>query len=110
MSEDKKEPGRPVGSRNKTKLTQAQTKLDDLALLSIDTAEALLKNDKEFLDTKEDVTNSLRFQVIKFLVDKAVANEKDKLEDTAPAVPAANSNTGPKVFASAKKTPLKASK
>lgn len=93
--------GRKPGSRNKSKLMQAQNKLDDLAAVGIETLEALLKNDKDYLKTKEDVTNALRFQVAKIVIDKAVANEKDKLaEDIITNAKAVKS--GPKVFSTAK--------
>lgn len=70
--------GRPKGSRNKAKLIVAQMNIDNAAGLAVDTLIALMKNDTKFLKIKDDVSPTLRFNVCKLVLDKAIANEKDK--------------------------------
>lgn len=70
--------GRPAGSRNKSKLIKAQLKFDDASELAAETLKALMKNDKEFLNISDDVPATIRLQACKVILDKAIANEKDK--------------------------------
>lgn len=78
-----KGPGRPKGARNKSKLLLAQLKFDDVAEMAADTLVAIMQNDLPNLNLKdqEDVPMSLRLQACKVIIDKAIANEKDKVDD-----------------------------
>lgn len=98
--DQKKERGRPKGSRNKTKIQAAQYSLDNLTTVGVEVLEALLTNDKVYLKTEENVTNALRFQVAKVVVEKGLTEkEKEELEP----VQSAKGPTGPRVISTAKK-------
>ena len=75
--------GRPLGARNKSKLRKAQFIFDDNADLAAEVLIAMMTNDTATLniDEKESVPMSIRLQACKIALDKAVANEKDKVSD-----------------------------
>lgn len=70
--------GRPKGSRNKTTLLKAQLQLDDSTEAAAEFLDALLRNDKELLGIKDDVPLVLRHKAAVDILNKAIANEKDK--------------------------------
>jgi hypothetical protein len=80
-SEEKRGPGRPKGARNKSKLIKAQLAFDDAAELAAETLVSIMKNDTEALNLNksEDVPMTIRLQACKLIIDKAIANEKDKV-------------------------------
>ncbi len=107
MSETKKKgPGRPKGSRNKSSLLEAQLFLDKLTPKVAKTWEALLDNDKEFLNCKDDVPYSIRFSAGKEIMSKSLANESSKepvkQPETAETEDGKVVHTGPQVFSTAK--------
>lgn len=73
--------GRPKGARNKSKLIRAQLAFDDAAEMAADTLVAIMGNDTQKLNLNkdEDVPMSIRLQACKLIIDKAIANEKDKV-------------------------------
>lgn len=105
LSKNGKVMGRPVGSRSKSSLFKAQQTFDDIAEEAAQTLIALARNDKKFLNTAADVPATIRLNACKVLLDKSIANEKEKLAEekkeqkqkkgAAPTVT-------PKVFSSAK--------
>jgi len=96
--------GRPKGSRSKSKLILAQMQIDDAAGLAVDTLVALMKNDKAYLGITDDVSPTLRFNVSKTILDKAIANEKDKESALGGEKPVVGTMapSAPKVFSVAK--------
>lgn len=112
---EKKKPGRPHGSRSKTALMKAQLMVDEFSLEAVGNVIALARNDKEHFENslKSDVPATIMLAANKVLMDKAIANEKDKLgELKTPSTPSEEGTSedtegkvvrvGPKVFASAK--------
>lgn len=99
----KRKPGRQHGSRNKTNLVKAQLLIDDLTLETVQYLEALMKNDKEFLDSSDDVPYTVRFNSIKELLGKGIANEKEKdaPKEDATTSPTEKQHVGPRVYATA---------
>jgi len=96
--------GRPVGARNKSSLMRAQLLIDDFSEEGVKRLIALAKNDKEYLQISDDVPCTIILGSIKVLMDKSVANEKDKIAPAAKGQGAAVETTAkkPKVFATAK--------
>lgn len=70
--------GRPKGSRNKSTLLRAQLQMDSDTEYAADLLGALMRNDKEFLGTSMDVPLSLRQKAALDIMNKSIANEKDK--------------------------------
>lgn len=104
----KRKAGRPSGSRNKSTLMKAQVRIDDLTLEAVNYLEALMKNDKNTLNSQDDVPYSIRFNATKEILAKGIANESKK-EDDKPAGGKQTSDenkqpvhTGPVVYATAK--------
>lgn len=77
----KRKAGRPSGSRNKSTLMKAQVRIDDLTLEAVNHLEALMKNDKDTLNSKDDVPYSIRFNATKEILAKGIANESKKEDD-----------------------------
>lgn len=77
---NKKGAGRPKGARNKSKLLKAQLLFDDVSEEAAVTLQAIMKNDLQALNLvkQEDIPMSLRLQACKIIIDKAIANEKEK--------------------------------
>lgn len=75
---EKRGRGRPKGARNKSKLIKAQLAFDDAASLAAETLIALMENDKDKLNITDDVPATIRLQACKVVIDKAIANEKEK--------------------------------
>ena len=103
----KRKPGRPTGSRNKSTLMQAQILIDDLTLEAVQYLEALMKNDLQKLDSKDDVPYSIRFNSMKEILSKGIANESKKDEVKQPNTASETEggkkvHTGPQVFSTAK--------
>jgi hypothetical protein len=69
--------GRPKGSRNKSKLVKAQLAFDDYSELAAERLKMIMMNDTEALGVKE-VPISMQVQAAKVILDKAIANEKEK--------------------------------
>lgn len=97
--------GRPLGARNKSKLLKAQLTFDDSAELAAETLVAIMTNDHEKLNIpeKESVPMSIRLQACKIVIDKAVANERDKVEgeDNDSSETSTSSYSGPKIVTKA---------
>lgn len=70
--------GRTPGTRNRSSLIRTQIEFDSAAPIAARTLIALMKNDKEFLNITEDVPTSIILQACKVVIDKAIANEKEK--------------------------------
>jgi hypothetical protein len=70
--------GRPKGSRNKASLLKAQISMDDNSEYAAELWNALMRNDKSFLGIEEDVPLTLRQSSAEKIMNKAIANEKDK--------------------------------
>ena len=70
--------GRPKGVRNKSTLVKAQLAFDDAAELAAQTLIALMKNDKQFLGITDDVPATIILQACKTVIDKSIANEREK--------------------------------
>lgn len=102
----KKGPGRPAGSRNKSSLLRSQLKLDGLTPRVVDTLEAMMNNDTAFLECKDDVPYSIRFNACKEIMAKVIASEKEKAEVVVPSAPEQEDgktvHTGPQVYSTAK--------
>ena len=108
--------GRPAGSRSKTSLMKAQKMIDEFAMEAVTNIIALARNDRDHFDTplKSDVPATIMLAANKALMDKSVANEKEKLddlkkttaktsiEDTPKGDTGNVTKIGPKVYASAK--------
>lgn len=69
--------GRPKGSRNKSKLIKAQLAFDSYSELAVDRLKQIMMNDAKGLGVKE-VPISMQVQAAKVILDKAIANEKEK--------------------------------
>tara|TARA_R110002072_G_scaffold57844_1_gene148303 strand:- start:648 stop:1025 length:378 start_codon:yes stop_codon:yes gene_type:complete len=78
--ENRNKTGRPKGSRNKSSILKAQLVFDSETEEAAMTLAALMRNDKDFLGIGEDVPLSLRKDACKLIMDKSLANEKDKEE------------------------------
>jgi len=105
--------GRKKGSKNRKTMLQAQLKVTDVAECAAATLEALMKNDKDFLGTKEDVPTSVRYNSAKELLSRAGDYDKEDKKDKAKQSPSAKVHSGgskaaptpasgPQVFSSAK--------
>lgn len=70
--------GRPKGSRNRSTLIKAQIKMDSATEYAAELLEAVMSNDKEFLGIKDDVPVGMRIAAAKEVLNKSIANEKDK--------------------------------
>jgi len=70
--------GRPKGSRNKSSLVKSQLRIDSITTEAVDLLHALMVNDKEALGITSDVPLSIRKDSAKEIINKAIANEKDK--------------------------------
>lgn len=103
----KKKVGRPPGSRNKTALQEAQRSIDSLAGVCVATLKALITNDKVYLECKDDVSYQLRGTLALKLLDKAVANEKEKEVPEQDLKTSPIAATGPMVYSRAKDTTKK---
>lgn len=102
----KRKAGRPSGSRNKSVLMKAQVLIDEMSVDAVLYLEALMKNDKGFLDIKDDVPPTIRFNATKEILSKGIANEKSKDEVKQPSQSSTTENgekvhTGPQVFSTA---------
>lgn len=91
--------GRPAGSRNKSKLIRAQLAFDDASELAAETLVSIMKNDTDKLNCSDDVPMTIRLQACKLILDKAIANEKDKLDKPAEETDKTSekASTGPRV-------------
>ena len=83
--------GRTPGTRNRASLIRTQIEFDTAAPTAARKIIALMNNDKEFLNIIEDVPTSIILQACKTIIDKAIANEKEKepvqpVEDSAQEV------------------------
>ena len=96
--------GRPKGARNKSSLMRAQLLIDDFSEEGVKRLIALAKNDKDYLGIADDVPCTIILGSIKVLMDKSVANEKDKIAPATKGQGAALDTTAkkPQVFAKAK--------
>lgn len=101
---EKRGRGRPKGARNKSKLIKAQLAFDDAADLAADILVALMRNDREKLNISDDVPATIRLQACKVVIDKAIANERDKEPVEAPKAKATNTQTKPRVVSSTSKS------
>ena len=72
--------GRPKGSRNKSSLLQAQLQLDGATEQAAEFLQAVMTNDTEAVGLKEgeQIPIALRISAAKEILNKAIANEKDK--------------------------------
>lgn len=77
--------GRPKGSRNKSTLIKAQLRMDSDTEFAAELLGAIMRNDKGFLEISDDVPITMRIAAAKEVLNKSIANEKDK----EPANPAA---------------------
>lgn len=94
--------GRPKGARNKSTLMKAQLLIDDNSLDYVKNLVALAHNDKDHFDMKSDIPATIVLTANKILLDKAIANEKEK--EPAKKAPKADEQgkvKTPKVYASA---------
>ena len=75
--------GRPKGSRNKSTLIKAQLQLDSSTEKAAEFLTAVMENDTKTLGLKEDdnIPMKDRIAAAKEILNKAIANEKDKLGD-----------------------------
>ena len=69
--------GRPKGSRNKSNLIKAQLAFDDYASLAAERLKQIMMNDTESLGVTH-VPVSMQVQAAKVILDKAIANEREK--------------------------------
>ncbi len=74
--------GRPKGSRNKSTLLRAQIQMDSDTEFAAELYGALMRNDKDFLGIKDDVPISMRLAAAKEVMNKTIANEKEKEPQT----------------------------
>lgn len=77
--------GRPKGSRNKSSLLKAQLNIDDLSVAASELLEAMIHNDKATLGITDDVPIKMRMDAANSVLNKAIANEKDKVAAEAKA-------------------------
>jgi hypothetical protein len=72
--------GRPKGSRNKSTLVRAQLQLDSSTEKAAEFLEAVMENNVVKLGMKKDevIPMSIRLQAADKILNKAIANEKDK--------------------------------
>jgi hypothetical protein len=72
--------GRPLGSRNKRGLIKAQHQLDLLTVEAVEVLSQIIKGDISSLGLDEDEIIAIkdRMAACKIVIDKAIANEKDK--------------------------------
>ena len=70
--------GRPKGSRNKSTLVKAQLQMDSDTEFAAELLGAIMRNDKEFLGIRDDVPIPVRITAAKEVLNKSIANEKDK--------------------------------
>ena len=70
--------GRPKNARNKSSIIKAQLAFDNAAELAANTLIALMKNDKAFLGIDTDVPATIILQACKTVIDKVLANEREK--------------------------------
>ena len=114
MKDEPKKPGRPKGSRSKTTLMKAQLLVDDFSIEAVENMIALANNDSEDkLKMKGKVPATIVLAANSKILDKALANEKEKLDEKPEKVQpivvteAVTEDSvvpiGPKVFSSAKK-------
>ena len=87
--------GRPKGSRNKSTLLRAQLKMDSSTEYAAELLEALMTNNKEFLGVTDDVPLTIRRQSALDIMNKSIANEKDKEPVTATTVEKEEENKMP---------------
>lgn len=73
--------GRPKGSRNKSSMMKAQFQLDEAAEIAVQTLLALATNDKDSLGVTDNVPATTRLAAAKEILNKVIANEKDKLDE-----------------------------
>jgi len=94
--------GRPRGSRNKSKLIKAQLAFDDYSELAAERLKQIMMNDTEALGVKE-VPVSMQVQAAKVILDKAIANEKEKEDKSSKATDKTNdgSPSVPRVYSTA---------
>jgi hypothetical protein len=92
--------GRPKGSRNKSKLIQAQLAFDDYSTLAVERLKQIMMNDTAALGVKE-VPVSMQVQAAKVIIDKAIANEKEKDAKAKANTPTRETPQVPKVFSTA---------
>ena len=76
----KKKAGRPMGSRNKKGLLKAQNRIDTLSEKAVNTLEWIMDNNTGMLGLEEDEAVDIkeRMTACKIIIDKAIANEKEK--------------------------------
>ncbi len=94
--------GRPKGSRNRSKMIAAQLKLDDHAEDMVDILILIAKGDSEALGVKGEIPVTMRRAAAKDVIDKAIANEKEKdakakgskSEEEVPSAPRVMSTAG----------------
>jgi len=94
--------GRPKGSRNKSKLIQAQLNIDSYAEEAVEVLYAIMKGDKDKLGVSQDVPISMRIAAGKEILGKAIANEKEKGAKKPAGAKAAEGSSIPTVSATAK--------
>lgn len=70
--------GRPR-TRDKTKLANAQNSIDSFANMGVRTLRQFAENKYIELGYENPIPPKLRFDALKYLLDKAISNEKDKL-------------------------------
>ena len=87
--------GRPIGSRNKQGLIKAQNALDKLTVKAVDFLENVIDADTKALglDDDEVVEIKERMGAAKIVLDKAIANEKEKLKREGASKPTAQEET-----------------
>ncbi len=73
--------GRPKGSRNKSSMMKAQYQLDDAAEVAVATLLSLATNDTQALGVTDNVPPTVRLAAAKEILNKVIANEKDKLDE-----------------------------
>lgn len=69
--------GRPKGSRNKASLKLARELMDTDSLEAAQTLAAIMRGDKEFLGTQQEVKLELRAKVAADIINKSIATAKD---------------------------------
>lgn len=70
--------GRPRGARNKSSMMKAQYQLDEAAEIAVGILLSLTTNDKEALGITTDVPPTVRLAAAKEILNKVIANEKEK--------------------------------
>jgi hypothetical protein len=101
-----KKVGRPKNSRNRSKVISAQLSFDDAAPLASKTLIDIMQNNVDQLNLKDDkdVPMSLRLQAAKIVIDKAIANEKEKIGEVKEDTTAEKTDSAPKVVSKAFKS------